>query len=81
MSGMPVTLSTYELKMLQELCDIFNPFKEATDRVHGGRKGCDCRWGCRVSEVSRQAPNELWGVYNCKMVATQQASVQTHFSK
>ena len=31
----PVSLSIYELKVLEELCEMLNPFEEATDHVQG----------------------------------------------
>ena len=72
--------TVYEMKLISELCDILQPFEEATDNVQGDRLVISsmviaCVRGLRT-ELQR-----LRETYTCKMITTLQASLETRLSK
>ena len=72
--------TVYEMKLTSELCDILQPFEEATDNVQGDRIVTSsmvivCVRGLRAELQS------LRETYSSKMIATLQASLETRLSK
>ena len=72
--------TVYEMKLVSELCDILQPFEEATDNIQGDRIVTSsmvivCVRGLRA-ELQR-----LRESYSCKMILTLQASLETRLSK
>ena len=68
------------MKLISELCDILQPFEEATDNVQGDRIVTSsmvivCVRGLRAELQS------LRETYSSKMIATLQASLETRLSK
>ena len=68
-------LSQYGLKVISELCEILQPFEEATDQVQGDKVVTSslvivCFCGLR------DQLHELRQTYNCKLVSSLQASLE-----
>ena len=71
----PGKLTSYETKLVRELCDILTPLETATDTVQGDRivtssLAIVCIRGLRAEL------NRLQEVYNCKLVTSLQASLE-----
>ena len=68
-------LSQYELKVISELCEILQPFEEATDQVQGDKVVTSSLVIVCVRGLRDQL-HELRQTYNCKLVSSLQASLE-----
>ena len=68
-------LSSYELKVINELCEILQPFEEATDQVQGNKVVTSSLVIVCVRGLRDQL-HELRQTYNCKLVSSLQASLE-----
>ena len=71
----PGKLTTYETKLVRELCDILTPLETATDMVQGDHIVTSSLVSVCIRGL-RAELNRLQEVYNCKLVTSLQASLE-----
>ena len=76
-SGKP---TKYERKVMQEVCDILQPFEEATDRVQGDKVVTASLFIVMIRGLWEEL-SILRETYNCRLVSTLQASLDRRLSK